>query len=242
MAAFPSLGMKSKLYIIAIVLLGLIGVVVLRSHSQTVKIEPVQTTVSGIVKYVALSAQVITVTTTDSKEITLALDPKTALYDESGGSVNLLDIKPGMSIRADGTTTQTSIITRSITIVSRPVAGIDIANPCPGVISEENSGISCRLAVNSRITITLPSASFSRPALSIDPQAALSETFGASTQNDRWVRTFEALQPGKVSIRVPSKNKTFSAFTATLDLYGEASTTSNSSSVPSPDASSTPQP
>lgn len=214
--------MKSKVIIALVVVLAIIGIAVMRSHSREIKLQPVETSVSGVVKSVATSAKLILVTTTDEQEITLALDPTSKLYDESGSEIGLVDIKAGMSVHAVGTTTPTSVIPESVTIVSRPPEDAGIGDPCPGVISEENSSITCRISTGSRITITLPSASYSKSSLSISPSDTISETFGASTQNDRWIRTFEAVKPGKVTITVPSKNKAVSAFKAVLDIYGEA--------------------
>jgi hypothetical protein len=212
--------MKAKIIIALVVILAIAGIAYYTHKNPAVTL-PAVSTVSGTVKYVATSAGTITLQTTDGNEMTLALDPMTKFYDESGAEISLTDIQTGMSVQATGTTTPTAIIPGQVKIVSRPPTGTDIAGPCPGIVDEGNNSISCSMSTTSRITISLPAAHYTKGNLSITPKDSMGETFGASTQDDRWVRTFEAVNPGTVTINVPSNDKSTTAFKITIDVFGQ---------------------
>lgn len=225
--------MTKKIYIgLLVVLLVFIALVAAFNHADNPPFKSSATSITGTVKFLAVNAEVITVAKEGGGDASLALDPKSKLFDEKSKVIVLKDIKAGMILRAEGMTTPTSIIVESIHIISRPSGGTDLGEPCPGVINEQNSGISCKLSISSRITLSLPSVSYLKSALSINPSDALHDTFGASTQNERWVRTFQASKAGKVILSVPSKDKSVATFKATLDIFEEASTSTTENSPP----------
>ncbi|HVS79997.1 MAG TPA: hypothetical protein VHF05_03370 [Candidatus Paceibacterota bacterium] len=211
-----------KLIIALIVIAAVVGGVAYYRHATGGNnVVDMQATVSGTVKYVAPQAGTVTIETTDNSETSIAVTSSTTISDETGAAISLNDLQAGMSIQATGVRTPTSIVADTVRIVSRPPQGTDIAAPCPGVVTEDDNSLSCSMPITSRSTVSLPSADYSKNDLRIDPAASMGETFGASTGPDRWVRTFEATQPGAVTITVPAGNSSATAFKVSINVYGE---------------------